>query len=112
MKNVIEFIKKYKVHILTTLLIVVYFGSCGKSRTIKKLEKSLTQSELTLDSIQKISHVNIEESYNKGFKSGKITERNDIITYILRSTKYPLDIRSRNLIVDITNDIENNEHVK
>jgi len=112
MKNVIEFIKKYKVHILSLLLIIVYFGSCGKNRTIKKLEKRLTESELILDSIQTLSIINIEESYNKGLVYGKITERNSIVTYILRSTKYPLDIRSRNLIVDITNDIENNEHLK
>lgn len=42
MKNFIPFIQKYKIYILSTLLIIFFFKSCGKSREVKRLEKSIS----------------------------------------------------------------------
>lgn len=47
MKNVIEFIKKYKVHILTTLLLIFMFRSCHHKNNLRKLRVE-TQKELNL----------------------------------------------------------------
>ena len=44
MKKFIELIKKYKVYILSGLLLIFFFKSCSKSTEIKKLDKlSITQ---------------------------------------------------------------------
>ena len=53
MKNFITFIKKYKIYILSTLLIIFFFKSCGKSREIKRLEKSISTLKYESDSTSK-----------------------------------------------------------
>jgi len=54
MKKLIEFIKKYKIHILSVLLFIFSFRSCIKTTQIKKLEKSNLNKTLVIDSL---SHV-------------------------------------------------------
>jgi hypothetical protein len=54
MKNFIEFIKKYKVHILATLCVIMFFRSCQKSGEIRKINKSKTESSTVVDSLQTI----------------------------------------------------------
>lgn len=112
MKNLIEILKKYKVHILTVLLFIVYIGSCSKGRNVKILEKEIKQLEQEHDSLIEVLPEIKHTSYNKGYDKGRKYEKDLITNFILKSTKYPLDIKSRNLIVDITNDIDNNEHIK
>lgn len=54
MKKIIEFAKKYKIHILSTLLFIFFMRSCMKSGEVRKLEKVKTQNENIIDSLTKI----------------------------------------------------------
>lgn len=51
MKNFIEFLKKYKIHILSTLLFISFFRSCIKSSDVKKLQKEETYNSKVIDSL-------------------------------------------------------------
>ena len=51
MKKVIEFVKKYKIHILTSLLVIFFFRSCSKSSEVRKLEKSNIKTTKVNDSL-------------------------------------------------------------
>lgn len=51
MKNFIEFLKKYKIHILSTLLFISFFRSCVKSSDVKKLQKEETYNSKVIDSL-------------------------------------------------------------
>lgn len=51
MKNFIEFLKKYKIHILSTLLFIFFFRSCIKSSVVKKLQKEETYNSKVIDSL-------------------------------------------------------------
>ena len=51
MKNFIEFLKKYKIHILSTLLFIFFFRSCIKSSDVKKLQKEETYNSKVIDSL-------------------------------------------------------------
>ncbi len=58
MKTVKEFIKKYKLHILSVLLVFFFFKSCSKSGDIKKLEKTNEKQGFVIDSLnQKIDSI-------------------------------------------------------
>ena len=54
MKNFIEFVKKYKIHILSSLLFIFFFRSCINSTQVKKLEKSKTENNKTIDSLKSV----------------------------------------------------------
>ena len=51
MKKIIEFVKKYKIHILTTLLVIFFLRSCSKSGDVRKLEKSNIKQTEVIDSL-------------------------------------------------------------
>ena len=51
MKKFIELVKKYKIYILSVLLIFFFFKSCGKSTDIKKLERVNETQKKDLDSL-------------------------------------------------------------
>ena len=51
MKKSIEFVKKYKIHILTTLLVIFFLRSCSKSGDVRKLEKSNIKQTEVIDSL-------------------------------------------------------------
>jgi hypothetical protein len=51
MKNFIEFVKKYKVHILSSLIFIFFFKSCINSRQVRKLEGIKTENVRTIDSL-------------------------------------------------------------
>jgi PBP1b-binding outer membrane lipoprotein LpoB len=51
MKKIIEFVKKYKIHILSSLLVIFFFRSCSKSSEVRKLEKSKTKTTEVIDSL-------------------------------------------------------------
>lgn len=54
MKNIVEFIKKYKIHILSSLLFIFFMRSCINSNGVKKLEKVKKNNEQTIDSLKKV----------------------------------------------------------
>ena len=51
MKKFIELIGKYKVYILSVLLVVFFFRSCSKSGEVRKLEKFKNKNIETIDSL-------------------------------------------------------------
>ena len=51
MKKFIELVKKYKIYILSVLLIFFFFKSCGKSTDIKRLERITETQKKELDSL-------------------------------------------------------------
>jgi len=58
MKTVKEFIKKYKLYILSVLLVFFFFKSCSKSGDIKKLETKNEEQGVVIDSLsQKIDSI-------------------------------------------------------
>ena len=51
MKKFIELVKKYKVYILSFLLLFFFFRSCTKSTEIKKLTKENNNNGIVVDSL-------------------------------------------------------------
>lgn len=52
MKKIGEFFKKYKFHIVTILLFVVWIGSCSKNKDIRKLTKANETCDVIVDSLE------------------------------------------------------------
>lgn len=52
MKKIIELVKKYKVYILSALLVFSFFRSCTKSTDNKKLQKSTVELQKTVNSYE------------------------------------------------------------
>ncbi len=50
--KLVELIKKYKIYILSFLVVIFFFKSCGKSRTIAKLEKNQKHHPELIDSLE------------------------------------------------------------
>ena len=79
MKKVIEFIKKYKVYILSALLLIFFFKSCSKSGDIRKMEKlnetqsvkidSLTKKLDSIPEIVRVEKINIHLEYDSWISS-------------------------------------------
>jgi len=79
MEKFIELLKKYKIYILSVLLLFFFFKSCGKSTDIKRLEritetqkKELNSLNNKLDSIPEIIRVekiNIHLDYDNWISS-------------------------------------------
>ena len=44
-----SFIKKYKIHILSTLIVIFFIGSCNKGRKISRIEAELASMTETLN---------------------------------------------------------------
>jgi PBP1b-binding outer membrane lipoprotein LpoB len=57
MKKIIEFVKKYKVHILASLCFIFFFRSCQKSGEIRKISKNNTESSTVVDSLNNVISV-------------------------------------------------------
>lgn len=51
MEKIIEFVKKYKIYILSTLLFIFLVRSCSKSSEVRKLEKENIKTEKVKDSL-------------------------------------------------------------
>jgi hypothetical protein len=54
MKKIIEFVKKYKIYILSGLLFIFFFRSCVKSGEVRKLDKIKTKNEKVIDSLTSV----------------------------------------------------------
>jgi PBP1b-binding outer membrane lipoprotein LpoB len=52
MKKFIELVKKYKLYILSFLLLFFFFRSCSKSTQIKKLDKQVNNNGIVVDSLE------------------------------------------------------------
>lgn len=63
----IELIKKYKVYILTGLLVIFFFRSCSKSTQARKGEDTITNKEVVIDSLKNV--INTQESTINGFSN-------------------------------------------
>lgn len=60
MKGLIEIIKKYKVYILTGLMLIFFFRSCSKSTSVRKSDKLITEKEVIIDSL--VNVINLKNS--------------------------------------------------
>jgi hypothetical protein len=79
MKKFIELVKKYKVYILSGLLLIFFFKSCSKSTDIKKLDKLSTTQKFQLDSLNskidsipeiiRVEKINIHLEYDEWISS-------------------------------------------
>ena len=54
MKNFIELLKKYKVYILSALLLIFFFRSCSQTGKVRKLEKEKITTTEVLDSLNSV----------------------------------------------------------
>jgi hypothetical protein len=79
MKKFIELVKKYKIYILSVLLLFFFFKSCGKSTDIKKLERVNETQKKELDSLNnkldsipeiiRVEKINIHLDYDNWISS-------------------------------------------
>ena len=79
MKKFIELIKKYKVYILSGLLLIFFFKSCSKSTEIKKLDKLSITQKIQIDSLNskidsipeiiRVDKINIHLEYDEWISS-------------------------------------------
>ena len=84
MKNVIEFVKKYKVYILATLCFIFFFRSCQKSGELRKMDKNKTESSTVVDSLENVISVQKKNIYNitNLIKCEKLKVHTDYENYI------------------------------
>jgi len=54
MKNFIEILKKYKIYILSSLLVIFFFRSCSQTSKVRKLEKQQVNSGQVIDSLNSV----------------------------------------------------------
>lgn len=54
MKKFIEIVKKYKIYILSTLLVFFFLRSCIKSGEVRKLDKTKVEHVSTIDSLNNV----------------------------------------------------------
>ena len=79
MKKFIELLKKYKIYILSILLLFFFFKSCGKSTDIKRLERITETQKKELDSLNnkldsipeiiRVEKINIHLDYDSWISS-------------------------------------------
>jgi len=79
MKKFIELVKKYKIYILSVLLLFFFFKSCGKSTDIKRLERITETQKKELDSLNnkldsipeiiRVEKINIHLDYDNWISS-------------------------------------------
>lgn len=84
MKNIITFLIKHKFHAATSLLFIVWIGSCSKNSEIRKLEKTT------------IEHTYVSDSLNNQVNS--LTQKIDSFPEFLRSKELSIHIEYDNYI--------------
>lgn len=57
MEKVKNFLKKYKIHILATLLLIFFFRSCQKSAEIKRMDRESSTFVVQIDSLKNLVEV-------------------------------------------------------
>lgn len=106
MNKLIKFVVSYEVYILVTLLVLSQFNSCKKSVRVKKLGNEIVDINDKLNQTDSL----VDQSFKDGVIVGMDRERDEIYNFIVSTTKKPLDLKSRELIVKITDDIRENKH--
>ena len=54
MKKFIELVKKYKVYILVSFLVIFFFRSCIKSSQVRKTDKVIVGKDYVIDSLNNV----------------------------------------------------------
>jgi PBP1b-binding outer membrane lipoprotein LpoB len=57
MEKILNFLKKYKIYILSGLLLIFFFRSCSKSTEIKKLNRTVENNSEYVDSLKNVINV-------------------------------------------------------
>jgi len=83
MENIIELIKKHKIKLLTLLVVIFFFKSCGGSRDLKNLNN---KHKIELDEIKK----NNELEKNKAYKEGQINAFDVVIDDVSKIDRPPV----------------------
>jgi hypothetical protein len=112
MQTIIEFFKKNQSYVLVFFVLFFLVRSCKKGANLNRTSRQAIELQRINDSLEQSIVETSSVEYSNGFSKGLDFEKYEIINYILKSTKYPLDLKTRGTIVDLTNDIENNEHRK
>lgn len=84
MKNFIELIKKYKIYILSVLLVIFFFRSCGKSTSARKATEIVTEKEIIIDSLKNVisTHEETIREFPEIVKQEKINIHTEYDNYI------------------------------
>jgi len=84
MKKVLELTKKYKLYILSGLLVIFFFRSCIKSGQVRKFDKVVSTKDLTIDSLNNVvsSQNDIIQGFPKVLKQEKIKIHTEYDNYI------------------------------
>lgn len=61
MENILKFIKTYKLYILSILLVIFFFRSCGRGSDINKLEKNIENNIVLIDSLKTVIETHKKE---------------------------------------------------
>ena len=64
MEKVKQIWAKYKIYILSGLLLIFFFRSCQKSTQIKKLNRSVESNVEYVDSLKNVININIHLEYD------------------------------------------------
>jgi len=56
-----DFLIKHKFYIVLGILVIVFFRSCGKSRSINRFEKSEAANIEVVDSLQSVININVSK---------------------------------------------------
>ena len=64
MEKVKQIWAKYKIYILSGLLLIFFFRSCQKSTQIKKLNRSVESNVEYVDSLKNVKKINIHLEYD------------------------------------------------
>jgi hypothetical protein len=114
MEKIIKFAKKYKIHILSTLLFIFFVRSCQKSGEIRKLEKETTKQMDSLIVVKKIHLEKIRETqqkyYIEGFDKGANTERDQIIEFLDDKVSGPQNLKVRQFTNEFRDELKQNKH--
>ena len=103
MKNILELIKKYKVYLLTLLVVIFFFRSCSRSVKINKQQKELNKYSDSLDVIR----IN---SFNDGFNVGVDKEKELILDFMDDELRSPQNLSVRVKFQELHNSIDVNKH--
>jgi hypothetical protein len=84
MKKFIEMVKKYKVYILATLLVIFFFRSCSKSTSARKATEIVTEKEVIIDSLENVisTHEETIKEFPEIVKQEKINIHTEYDNYI------------------------------
>jgi len=63
-KKIVEFVKKYKLHILVSLLVIFVIRSCSNSNKVTKLERINGEQVKMIDSIKVLNKKQIDSIIN------------------------------------------------